>query len=779
MPRPFPIIWAFFACFFWISVAFAQTEADAGPDPAEWENVASGIERALEQTDIPTTVLDRLRLEASAYRQVFLDEQEVNAERVETLRSQIEALGSIPEEGAPAEPEEITLRRNELTTQLSELEAPRLRADESFQRADGLIAEIDAAVRARQTDALLQLGPSPLDFRLWPDAILAMSTTTQNLISEVGRNWNNTFRRDIFRENAPVTLSLLLLALLLLWQGQSFLRQAGERAYGRIRSENRDLVRFGLSLGQFVIPVLGLVVLSSALTTSGIVGPTGRALAEQLPLIGLCVFGARWLAAGLFPVESVSVTPIQLPDDSRAEGHWYGLALGILVAINFVLGTIATFPEHTTETIAVVSFPVAALSGAGLFCVALLLLRAARSLSAEQDNGGFRVTVLRLGGRAILLAGLIGPILSAIGYFTAAEALIFPTILSLALVALLATIHTPIRDFYALATGLKGSEADEALVPVLITFALTILTVPVFALIWGARVVDLAEIWARFQEGFSLGGSRIAPTDILTFIIVFAIGFAATRIIQGTLRSAVLPKTRIDIGGQTAIVSGLGYVGIFIAALIAITSTGLDLSNLAILAGALSVGIGFGLQNIVSNFVSGIILLIERPISEGDWIEVGGQMGIVKDISVRSTRIETFDRTDVIVPNAEFVSGTVTNWTRGNNIGRVRIAVGVSYSADSEKVDTILREICEAHPMVSMNPPPAIYFRNFGADSLEFECLCVLRDVNFILRTQSELNHQIHARFRGEGIEIPFAQRDIWLRNPEALTGAPNTDQPE
>jgi small-conductance mechanosensitive channel len=217
-----------------------------------------------------------------------------------------------------------------------------------------------------------------------------------------------------------------------------------------------------------------------------------------------------------------------------------------------------------------------------------------------------------------------------------------------------------------------------------------------------------------------------------------------------------------------------------LAVLFALSLAGIEFSNLAIVAGALSVGIGFGLQNVVNNFVSGLILLFERPVRTGDWIVVGTTQGTVKRISIRSTTVQTFDRADVIVPNSELISGQVTNWTLDTPWGRVCVPVGVAYGSDTAKVKEILLNIGKTHPLVVQNnpywPDPIVLFLAFGASSLDFELRVIVRNISEKMQVISDLNFAIDQAFRDNGIEIPFPQQDVYLKQvPEGLRSDMNT----
>ena len=289
--------------------------------------------------------------------------------------------------------------------------------------------------------------------------------------------------------------------------------------------------------------------------------------------------------------------------------------------------------------------------------------------------------------------------------------------------------------------------------------------------IWGLPDTALISLREAVTQGFDIGTVHVVPVKVILALLSFAVMLSIVGWIKRRMDKSWLKRSRMDRGAKESMISLTGYVGVAVAFLISLSIAGVQLSNLALIAGALSVGIGFGLQNIVNNFVSGVILLFERPIKTGDWIVVGETEGYVKKISIRSTQIQTFDRSDVIVPNSELISGQVTNWMLRDTIGRIKLPIGVAYGSDLEQVREILLEIAFNHDSVITQSPilpkPWVLVRQFGDSSIDFELRCFIRDIDRRLRVMSDLYFEIDKAFRAAGIEIPFPQRDVHLIPPD------------
>lgn len=292
-----------------------------------------------------------------------------------------------------------------------------------------------------------------------------------------------------------------------------------------------------------------------------------------------------------------------------------------------------------------------------------------------------------------------------------------------------------------------------------------------------ARKVGYSFLTQPLLKIGSLQVSLLALLEISAFLVLV---IAASRGFRRLLKRVILSKTSLDRGQQEAIAAVTGYVVILLGLIIGLQASGFDLSALAVIAGAVSIGIGFGLQNIANNFISGLIILAERPIKVGDRIEVGNVTGEVVKISARSTSVLTNDDVTIIVPNSEFISNRVINWSHSAPRVRFHIPVPAAYGVDARLVEKALLEVAAENPNVRKDPPPVVRFKEFGDSSLNFE-LYVWTSVLLHRqgRLRSELNFAIYEKFKTLGIQIPFPQRDLHLRSGTLNVRAKNPNEYE
>lgn len=281
--------------------------------------------------------------------------------------------------------------------------------------------------------------------------------------------------------------------------------------------------------------------------------------------------------------------------------------------------------------------------------------------------------------------------------------------------------------------------------------------------LWYQFTKSFITLWK--YELFTLGGAKFTAATIFLLLSLSMVVLTTGRYFRKWIVARLLGRTHLHESLQYSIAKIVHYVYVVIGLFIALQIVGITMSSLTVLLGAIGVGVGFGLQNIVNNFVSGLVILVERPINMGDRVEIGNVAGKVVRIGGRSTTVTTNDNISIIVPNANLITETVTNWSLGDPTVRFRIPINVAYGSDVDKVKTLLLQVAEEHPATLKTPPPTVYFDGFGDNGIQLELAVWTSEMTHNPRRfRSDLNFAIERKFRENKIEIPYPQRDLRMR---------------
>ncbi len=768
----------------------AAQAPEAQAEVAQWTHRLDLIEQQLYRADTTAESAERF-LEVT--KEVRGKASELIASlqpEVENLERRLAALGPAPQEGEAEEAAEVAQQRAALQAELQQVKTLITQANLAVVQADELDSFIGTLTQQRRFEALFRAYPPPWSAHTWGVAVPEFFSILNQIARSPVAWWQGLGAAE---RGEAVSLRIAVQMLFAAVAGW-LLRRWLLRRYGRDPATPdpsygaRLLAAIASAIARGIVPALVFAGLLYAVWPHR-VAEGGLFWTVVTTFLAVMVFfSLAWAVpyAVLSPdLPQWRLLPVT-PENARKLGWRFTLLAGLFAAAIFLfesqeqIGVSDTyFSLSTFIVIVILALPVIDISRQRYWrrdepgAAEMDEEPPAEEKGAEEDEGVVPESGLwRFLRRLIAPIALAGIAAAFLGYADLADFLITNLLLSILILVALAILRGLVRELIGAAMrsdamskvlGLPHAMRNRLKFWLrLLLDAALVIAAPVFiASIW---IAPFGEYWVearRLASGITIGGVTISFYDLIVALAVFAALLALTRLGQRFLTNRVLPKTGFDSGVQNSLSAGFGYIGIILAAVFGITALGIDLSNIALIAGALSVGIGFGLQAIVSNFVSGIILLIERPIKVGDWVLVGGNEGLVKRITVRSTELTTFQRASVIIPNSEFISTSVINWTHKDTYGRIEVAVGVAYGSDVEKVREVLLDCANHHERVLTSPEAQVLFMNFGGSSLDFELRCFTNDVSYRLIISSDLRFAIDKAFRDAGIEIPFPQHVV------------------
>ncbi len=746
-----------------------------------WQTSLDKLEEAMRKPNPTYTTLNGYRDELLKLRADAEDFWKKLEPPLTSIEDQVQKLPPAPAQDQPPESEQAAQLRADLTYQLGLLKSARGSLDATHFRINQQINSIQDIRRKLFTTSLFQPVPGVYSDKTWEHGLDNANLAATNVQNVVKYWWADVRDREHLTHLAAVALGLALALGLLGWFGVGRLRtwsEAGDPPFWK-----RASTAAGVILLRSAPAILPAVFLYNAFEQ-----------AEPLPeRVASLFYSACRSLITISVVHALMITVLSpkapqwrlLPMSDKAATRISGLVLALVLLYGaetflYSAARIVQAPFSLTLALALPSNLIVAALVAAILKTPLQVGRV-DGMPTLNWLGALRFPIWII-AIAIVATALSGYL--ALSRFIAQQLIVTGSILALVYLLLLwveGFAQSMSEESSAVGRwlnnlGLDRDRRERLAVPVglFLKFLVLIASVPFILLQWSYPWPDIMELYRQLFFGFRIGNTQISLAAILASIIVFILGYFAAKLFQGWLDAQVLKPAGLSGGLRDSIRTTVGYAGVFAAALIALSYAGFNLSNLAIVAGAFSVGIGFGLQSVVSNFVSGLILLAERPIKVGDLVTVGGEEGYVRKISVRSTEIETGDRACVLVPNSSFITEKVKNWTLRNNTTRIQISVGVAYGSDPRQVKAILLKVAQDHLNVMTSPEPYVDFEDFGEDALQFKLCAYIFDLTKGTGTRTDLRIAILEAFKAAGIVIPSRQTEITLREMEWLRDAVN-----
>ncbi|MBS3651309.1 mechanosensitive ion channel family protein [Pseudaminobacter sp. 19-2017] len=688
--------------------------------------------------------------------------------RLAEINDRLEQLGPPPASGAPPESEIIKAERAALAAEKSEINATLGTAEDLSIRVNNLVSRV--ADLRRELFSKLLTKRYEINLDLAGQVVVAFENTAYDFWRSI-----SAWLRFVFNFKLSSVLTAAFFALV----AAAVLMIGGRRLFGHLigadpeQREPTYLSRLSVAFWSTLLPSAALGVFLGAtyffFDYFGVLrGDIGSMLAALFAVIGLVFFVHRLGGAVLSPrLPEWRLIPVR--SGAATKLLWIMSAVAAFSGVDFLLVNIYEALDA----------PLALTVGEALIATVLIgvLVAAGGLVKPFRDQDG-RPRPWPLLVRCFLyLLGVVTIIAALLGYIGLARFISQQIVWTGALLVTMyigflssravseegAFAKTRVGKRFKRWLNLDETGLDQLglAASLLINIIVVILGLPLILLQWGFQPGDMMAWVRKVATGVQIGSFTLSLTGLLWGVLVFVIGYFLTRWFQRWLDGSVMARGRVDLGVRNSIRTVVGYAGLALAALVSVSAAGIDLSNIALIAGGLSLGIGFGLQNVVSNFVSGLILLVERPFKAGDWIVAGQVSGTVRKISVRATEIETGQRQTVILPNSELINSAVGNWTHRNKIGRIEVPVAVAYGTDARTVYALLLEIVQSHPAVLKNPEPFVSFVSFGETAMNFEAQAFLPDVTAGGGVRNDLRFAILDAFEREGIQMPFPQKQV------------------